>query len=186
MYLTRRLFGQLIGSFARKLDHYSQFQPSPLSIQRYLDFGRHGTAQTSYLFLKKEMLVRLANIMQEISLLPRNLPNMPSVKVVSGWYRESFEDLLKFEDCPPTTENISRLNDQLQIILKRHVHVVETMAEGLIELKETEGVDAVFERGIQYFLDRFYINRISIRMLQNQHQNKPTVLWSIGQTDCLH
>ncbi|TKR57856.1 hypothetical protein L596_030501 [Steinernema carpocapsae] len=47
------------------------------------------------------------------------------------------------------------------------------MAEGLIELRESEGLDVTSDKGIhfgiQYFLDRFYINRISIRMLQNQH-----------------
>lgn len=37
------------------------------------------------------------------------------------------------------------------------------MAEGLIELRESEGVDVASEKGIQYFLDRFYLNRISIR-----------------------
>eukprot|EP00080_Pristionchus_pacificus_P017851 PDM77871.1 pdhk-2 [Pristionchus pacificus] len=146
MFATRRALGPFVGTVAKKLDHYSQFQPSSLSIQQYLDFGRNGNAASSFEFLRKELLVRLANIMQEISLLPPKLLATPSSKMVSGCF-----------------------NDQLQVILKRHAHVVETMAEGLIELRESDGVDIAAERGIQYFLDRFYINRISIRMLQNQH-----------------
>ncbi|KAE9418443.1 hypothetical protein Angca_006077 [Angiostrongylus cantonensis] len=168
MRLSYRTFAPFVGAVAKKLEHYSQFRPSSLSIQQYLDFGRIGTAATSYTFLKNELMVRLANIMQEFSLLPPKLLQMPSSKLVSEWYCESFEDLLKFENAAPTVENIDAFNDQLQLILKRHAHVVETMAEGLIELRET-GVDIASEKGIQYFLDRFYINRISIRMLQNQH-----------------
>ncbi|KAI6215168.1 hypothetical protein M3Y94_00353800 [Aphelenchoides besseyi] len=163
---TLTLFG---GAIAKKLEHYSQFQPSPLTIQQYLDFGRSGTARTSYLFLRKELLVRLANIMQEIDLLPPKLLQMPSARLVSEWYRQSFEELLPFEHEEPTFDHINLFNDQLQIVLKRHGHVVETMASALIELKESDGVDIASERGIQYFLDRFYLNRISIRMLQNQH-----------------
>lgn len=94
---------------------------------------------------------------------------MPSAKLVSDWYRQSFEELLLFEKASSDNENIAKFNEQLQVILKRHSHVVETMAEGLIELKESDGIDIASERGIQYFLDRFYLNRISIRMLQNQH-----------------
>ncbi|VDM54677.1 unnamed protein product [Angiostrongylus costaricensis] len=168
MRLSYRTFAPFVGAVAKKVEHYSQFRPSSLSIQQYLDFGRIGTAATSYTFLKNELMVRLANIMQEFSLLPPKLLQMPSSKLVSEWYCESFEDLLKFENAAPTVENIDAFNDQLQLILKRHAHVVETMAEGLIELRET-GVDIASEKGIQYFLDRFYINRISIRMLQNQH-----------------
>ncbi|KAK6053412.1 hypothetical protein COOONC_09081 [Cooperia oncophora] len=83
-----------------------QFQPSSLSIQQYLDFGRIGTAATSYTFLKNELMVRLANIMQEFSLLPPKLLQMPSSKLVSSWYCESFEDLLKYESAAASTENI--------------------------------------------------------------------------------
>uniref|UniRef100_A0A7E4V336 Protein-serine/threonine kinase n=1 Tax=Panagrellus redivivus TaxID=6233 RepID=A0A7E4V336_PANRE len=169
MLLTRRCLALFGSKISKKLEHYSQFQPSSLTIQQYLDFGRTGTATSSYLFLRNELLVRLANIMQEINLLPPKLLKMPSAKLVSEWYRQSFEDLLNFEHTEPNFDIITQFNDQLQVILKRHGHVVETMAEGLIELKESDGVDIASEKGIQYFLDRFYLNRISIRMLQNQH-----------------
>ena len=45
------------------------------------------------------------------------------------------------------------------------------MAQGVIEMKETQGndVDSSMEASIQYFLDRLYMSRISIRMLINQH-----------------
>lgn len=43
------------------------------------------------------------------------------------------------------------------------------MAQGVIEYKETYGDDPVSNQNIQYFLDRFYLSRISIRMLINQH-----------------
>lgn len=45
------------------------------------------------------------------------------------------------------------------------------MAQGVIELKETRDIDPSMELSIQYFLDRFYMSRISIRMLINQHSN---------------
>lgn len=169
MRISSRLFSVVWKEIAHKLEQYSQFQPSSLSIQQYLDFGRTGTAQSSFLFLKNELLVRLANIMQEINLLPPNLLRMPSARLVSDWYCESFKDLLKFEGVTATTESMSQFNDQLQTVLKRHSHVVETMAEALIELRECDGSDVAEEKGLQYFLDRLYINRISIRMLQNQH-----------------
>ena len=38
-----------------------------------------------------------------------------------------------------------------------------------MELKESHGIDSNTETRIQYFLDRFYMSRISIRMLINQH-----------------
>lgn len=59
----------------------------------------------------------------------------------------------------------------LMKIRDRHSDVVQTMAQGVIELKESRGgtVEPSMELSIQYFLDRLYMSRISIRMLINQH-----------------
>lgn len=60
------------------------------------------------MFLRKELPVRLANIMKEIALLPESLSRTPSVKLVSSWYSRSFEEVLEYEQLEPTTNNIER------------------------------------------------------------------------------
>lgn len=54
-------------------------------------------------------------------------------------------------------------------IRNRHNDVIPTMAQGVVEYKETYGTDPIVSQNVQYFLDRFYMSRISIRMLLNQH-----------------
>ncbi|KAL3081637.1 hypothetical protein niasHS_005384 [Heterodera schachtii] len=174
MRLSLSRFASTVAMFAggpieRPLAYYSQFRPASLTMQQYLDFGRKGSAFTSYHFLKTELLVRMANIMQEFDLLPAKLLQTPSARHVGSWYKQSFSELLHFEGLEPSDMVLDKFNNQLRTILHRHNTVVETMAEALLELKESHGVDIACERNIQYFLDRFYLNRISIRMLQNQH-----------------
>lgn len=156
------------------LDYYSQFHPSILSIQQFLDFGsKTGDQVKSYKFLRQEVPVRLANIMKEIRLLPPPLLAMPSVKTVIGWYEQSFEDIIEFEKSDPGDSAVlQKFCDTLFRIRNRHTHVVETMAQGILEMKESateKGEQLYVENQIQYFLDRFYMSRISIRMLINQH-----------------
>uniref|UniRef100_A0A452H479 Protein-serine/threonine kinase n=1 Tax=Gopherus agassizii TaxID=38772 RepID=A0A452H479_9SAUR len=72
----------------------------------------------------------------------------------------------------------------LEVLIKvrnRHNDVVPTMAQGVIEYKEKYGFDPFVSSNIQYFLDRFYTNRISFRMLINQH----TLLFG-GDTNPAH
>ena len=66
----------------KQLDNYSSFNPSPLTIQNFIDFGRNETEQRSFTFLRQEIPVRLSNIMKEINLLPGNLLHMPSVVIL--------------------------------------------------------------------------------------------------------
>lgn len=151
------------------LDFYSQFNPSPLSIKKFIDFGLNASEEKSFIFLRKELPVRLANIMKEIALLPENLLRMPSVIAVNDWYMRSFQEILEFEKRDPTPSTLEHFCDELVKIRNRHSNVVETMAQGVLELKESHDVDCHTEHSIQYFLDRFYMSRISIRMLINQH-----------------
>ena len=66
----------------KMLDHYSQFNPSPLTIKQFMEFGKTATEEESFTFLRKEIPVRLSNIMKEINLLPSNLLQMPSVLII--------------------------------------------------------------------------------------------------------
>lgn len=178
--------------------------------------GLSACERKSFIFLRKELPVRLANIMKEIHLLPENLLKMPSVGIVNNLYATSFEDIMQFEKVevndstldkwvlqrwrrfPSLIESIdffflpssfqpklfvtffSRFCQTLVKIRNRHKDIVETMAQGVLELKESHDVDVQTENNIQYFLDRFLMSRISIRMLINQH-SKSYFLFSLFQ-----
>ncbi|XP_016411544.1 pyruvate dehydrogenase (acetyl-transferring) kinase isozyme 1, mitochondrial-like [Sinocyclocheilus rhinocerous] len=167
-----RIFRTLLNaaSIAKQIDFYSRFSPSPLSMKQFIDFGsENACAKTSFTFLRQELPVRLANIMKEIDLLPDNLLRTPSVRLVQSWYMHSFQDILEFKDRDVDDEMlIQDFTDAVIKIRNRH-NDVPTMAQGVVEYKETYGTDPVSSQNIQYFLDRFYISRISIRMLLNQH-----------------
>ncbi|CAI9180268.1 unnamed protein product [Rangifer tarandus platyrhynchus] len=179
-----RLFRWLLKQpVPKQIERYSRFSPSPLSIKQFLDFGRDNACEkTSYMFLRKELPVRLANTMREVNLLPENLLNRPSVGLVQSWYMQSFLELLEYENKSPEDPQV--LDNFLQVLIKirnRHNDVVPTMAQGVIEYKEKFGFDPFISSNIQYFLDRFYTNRISFRMLINQH----TLLFG-GDTNPAH
>nr|XP_045003316.1 pyruvate dehydrogenase (acetyl-transferring) kinase isozyme 1, mitochondrial isoform X1 [Jaculus jaculus] len=159
------------GSLPRQVDFYARFSPSPLSMKQFLDFGSvNACEKTSFMFLRQELPVRLANIMKEISLLPDNLLRTPSVQLVQSWYIQSLQELLDFKDkSAEDAKIIYDFTDTVIRIRNRHNDVIPTMAQGVVEYKESFGVDPVTSQNVQYFLDRFYMSRISIRMLLNQH-----------------
>ncbi|XP_015759560.1 PREDICTED: pyruvate dehydrogenase (acetyl-transferring) kinase isozyme 2, mitochondrial-like [Acropora digitifera] len=146
MRLTRISFKDITNLIQR----YSLYQQSCLSIEQFTTFGKTAKPVESFQFGRHELPVRLAHIIREIDLLPKNLLKMPSVELVRSWYVQSFRELLEFQEEDETEEVTNRL------------------FQGIMELRQQEGDDA-FHPSIQYFLDRFYMSRISIRMLITQH-----------------
>uniref|UniRef100_A0A673AE59 Protein-serine/threonine kinase n=1 Tax=Sphaeramia orbicularis TaxID=375764 RepID=A0A673AE59_9TELE len=140
-------------------------------MKQFLDFGSENACEkTSFTFLRQELPVRLANIMKEINLLPDNLLRTPSVRLVQSWYMQSLQEILEFKDKNADDEKVTYdFTDAVIKIRNRHNDVIPTMAQGVVEYKETYGTDPVVSQNVQYFLDRFYMSRISIRMLLNQH-----------------
>ncbi|CAF1392234.1 unnamed protein product [Rotaria magnacalcarata] len=168
MHLTRFLRSQH-QSLAHIVDHYAQYPPTGLTMKRIVEFAREGDAQQSFLFLRNELPVRLASMMKEMGHLPPRLLKMPSVKTVNGWYGTSLFDLHSFRHLKPTGEIIKKFTETLQNIRRRHKSVVETLAQGYMEFSDSGKVKEYEESQIQYFLNRFYLSRISIRLLMYQH-----------------
>uniref|UniRef100_A0A3Q2QNT9 Protein-serine/threonine kinase n=1 Tax=Fundulus heteroclitus TaxID=8078 RepID=A0A3Q2QNT9_FUNHE len=162
--------GSLAG-IPRQVERFSKFSPSPLSMKQFLDFGSANACEkTSFVFLRQELPVRLANIMKEIDYLPDKLLGTPSVKLLTSWYSRSLMELVDFLEKDPDDKDVLKNFTQILVnIRNRHNNVVPTMAQGVLEFKEAFGVDPVTNQNVQYFLDRFYMSRISTRMLMNQH-----------------
>ncbi|KAL7976620.1 hypothetical protein Chor_008569 [Crotalus horridus] len=139
--------GGAVAETTKEVERLSRFSPSPLSIKQFLDFGSTNACEkTSFSFLRHELPVRLANILKEIDLLPSLLLDTSSVQLV--------------KDC---------FIDAITKIRNRHHSVIPMMAQGVLEYRDSSKMDSCINHNIQYFLDRFYMNRISIRMLINQH-----------------
>jgi len=158
---------------AQKLELYSKFNPSPVSISHFLEFGRSASTDHSYLLMRKEIPVRLANIMKELELLPEELQQQQNCCLIQDLYVQSLKDILRFENAPNTGSVRDEFTKCLQNLRLRHKDVVPTMAEAVMQMKaqhSQEHLDTVrVESCIQYFLDRLYMSRISIHMLINQH-----------------
>ena len=88
---------------------------------------------------------------------------------LQGHYADSFRDLIEFEGRSENEETMYEYLQTLILIENRCKDTVRVMAQGVLELKESHHVDKQTETSIQYFLDRFYMSRISLKMLINRH-----------------
>ncbi|XP_041933542.1 pyruvate dehydrogenase kinase, isozyme 4 [Alosa sapidissima] len=171
MKFAQLLLNSAKSNIPKQVDRFSKFSPSPLSMKQFIDFGSANACEkTSFVFLRQELPVRLANIMKEIDFLPDKLLRTPSLQLLQSWYAQSLMELVDFlEKDPDDKKVLKKFTETLVNVRNRHNNVVPTMAQGVLEYKEAFGVDPVTNQNVQYFLDRFYMSRISTRMIMNQH-----------------
>ena len=134
--------------------------------------------------MRREVPVRIANIMKELQLMPKELSNTKGCSLVTRQYAQSFKEMLAYETLSPKDPAVlADFTSALMNIRERHSDTVISMAEAVMELKtiqkredkmkgqysKRKEMRPKFEKNIQYFLDRLYTSRISTRMLINQH-----------------
>jgi len=163
-----RVNRKTIVDLEKLVSRYCRFNQTPLTIEQYTRFGEAATPKTSYQFLRSEVPVRLAHIIQEVNLLPKRLTSTCSIREVYEMYLESFTDLVKYRDRDTSTATLDSFTKTLHEIKNKHSDAVNMMAEGIMELRAREG-ESAFAPTVQYFLNRFHMNRVGVRMLINQH-----------------
>ncbi|DAZ98652.1 TPA: hypothetical protein N0F65_000847 [Lagenidium giganteum] len=153
----------------------AQTPPTPLSLQQMKSFADSGNKLrlVSAAFLHKELQIRFARAIMELSELPAGLSETEPVKLAMKVYSE---ELLKIHNLvpPKTAQQDLQFTEQLRNTKSRGVNLVPLICGGLQELKATEHGrkalinDSVHE-DIQQRLDTFFLSRIGIRMLIGQH-----------------
>jgi len=153
----------------KTLERYSHFHPSPLTIQQFMEFGKTAKEKNSATFLRKELPLRLAIITKEMDLLPQKLLDTPSICSLQELFCRSFEQLLLFDSTELNEDTLRSFCSTLETMKKDNKDVVWQMAKGVLEFHDQEHVEQYMDVSIEYFLDRFYMSLISLRMLVNQH-----------------
>jgi len=170
------------------LDKYARYSPAPISIKHLLEHGRNSDTSHSFLFLRREIPTRLANMIMELKLLPEDLRAQKECSEILNDYITSFREMIAYEQAQPSVETLKTFTESLNTIRRRHLDTVPNMAQAIFKLRSlhggvTEGVDET----IQYFLDRLYISRISIHMLISHynalHGQYKTLTGMVGTID---
>ena len=166
----------------KDIHKYSQKINHNISINNLLSFKNISIKNRTQM-LNEDLKYRLASKINEIENFPSGISTMPSIVKVNKWYIQSFNELLDGD-----IYKNNKYNDVLEGIYNRHSATLITVANGIKEYKEHlydlhgEKIDLVEyldynNRGniINDYLDNFYTNRISIRLLISHYlelQNK--------------
>jgi len=124
-------------------------------------------------FLRRELPIRLAHRIRDLEGIPL-LKDMASIQLVRDLYVKSFLELLSFDKLIQSAEQEEGFAALIENIYDRHSKVLVQMAQGAYEfrsaVRQEKGTDGFeLQEETHRFLDRFYLDRIGIRVLIGQY-----------------
>ena len=105
-----------------KLMEYSTISPRPVSIEELMEHSNPDlyTEQHSYMFLRKEVAVRLAHMLMELQHLPKELHKEDQCIYTIEKYSQSFSEIIEFENKEPSLEALQEFMQLLFTFKSRH------------------------------------------------------------------
>lgn len=165
------------------LARHDSASPSPLNLAQLLSFG-HPVSPDSLLssvsYALSELPRRLATRVRSLEALPFIVGTNPYVAKTLDAYRESFQWLATHPPVTTLQEN-EQFVEQLADLVQRHANDVPTMAKGYVcdDLLSSNAMFKLFRfqecshymssQEISNFLDGVIRNRISVRLIAEQH-----------------
>ena len=167
------------------VDFVASKEITPLNLVDLVEYCRAEDYKT-HLFLHRELPIRTAIAIQQLSSLPHGFVTMPSTRRVKQWLVEEFQQLTQAAR-PDTPEREHEFTQLLKKLHRRYQESIVTLGKGLYELKkdmldtkvkvkdkkqEWEKINDLFVieyPELQEALDMYYAGRISAGFLIRQH-----------------
>ncbi|KAK0228194.1 hypothetical protein IW262DRAFT_1471903 [Armillaria fumosa] len=149
------------------LDRYDAASPpSPLNLSQLISFGRPLTSESvlqSSQFVLSEIPRGLAFRIHSLETLPFIVGTNPFIASTLNAHRESFQFLANYP-IPRTIEDNAVLAEELKTLVEHHANDIPTMAKGFQECSRY-----LSPTQVGHFLDGAIRNRISVRLMAEQH-----------------
>ncbi|THU89948.1 alpha-ketoacid dehydrogenase kinase [Dendrothele bispora CBS 962.96] len=148
------------------LDKHASSPPRPLNLSALLSFGRPLTPESllaSVSYALEEIPKRLATRVRSIEALPFIVGTNPYVSNILSSYKQSFLWFATYP-TPKTIEENANFAEMLEELVEIHANDIPTMAKGFQECARYLSPEE-----INQFLDGAIRNRISVRLIAEQH-----------------
>lgn len=170
---------------------YSRRKPTAVSLQDLYRYNLHNEpAQRirNAQFLHKELPIRLAQRIEELSSLPFGLASKSGVLEVKEAFTRGFENLLNMNP-PQTLADDDKFTTVLKSILQDNTSVIQCMALGVLEVRSDMGsaLTPIRSAALDTYLNRFFMARIGLRFLLEHHissKNNSAGFSGIIQSNC--
>ncbi len=161
-----------IGTIFNRIYDYSLKKIKPLKFKNLIDtnFKNPKSIVLSGKYLHNELPIRLSHRITDLNNLPFGLSHNHSINKIREWYVLSFCDLVNFSE-PNNTDECVKFGNLINNIYERHSATMVVMSKGILELKNENKISDINCPNIQSLLNRFYKNRLEIRILLQQYLN---------------